>query len=73
MLLRIYQYVLLYEQHLRTYDDAKSCDLDMFRKYFLHMMKNGFNIPQSQFESMFLSAVHTEEHIDKFLEAFKKL
>ena len=58
---------------VRTYDDAKSCDLDMFRKYFLHMMKNGFNIPQSQFESMFLSAVHTEEHIDKFLEAFKKL
>lgn len=58
---------------VRTYEDAKSCDLNMFKKYFLHMLKSGFNIPQSQFESMFLSAVHTEEHIDKFLEAFRKL
>ena len=58
---------------VRSYDDAKSCDLEMFKKYFLHMLNNGFNIPQSQFESMFFSAVHTEEHIDKFLEAFKKL
>ena len=57
---------------VRSYDDAKSCDLEMFKKYFLHMNKNGFNIPQSQFESMFLSAVHTEEHIDKFLETFKR-
>lgn len=58
---------------VRSYDDAKICDLEMFKKYFLHMLKNGFNIPQSQFESMFLSAVHTEEHIDRFLEVFKQL
>lgn len=58
---------------VRSYDDAKSCDLEMLKKYFLHMLKNGFNIPQSQFESMFLSAVHTEEHIDRFLEVFKQL
>ena len=58
---------------VRSYDDAKSCDLEMFKKYFLHMLKNGFNIPQSQFESMFLSAVHTEEHIERFLEVFKQL
>lgn len=58
---------------VRSYDDAKSCDLEMFKKYFLHMLNSGFNIPQSQFESMFLSAVHTGEHIDKFLEAFRTL
>lgn len=58
---------------VRSYDDAKSCDLEMFKKYFLHMLNSGFNIPQSQFESMFLSAIHTEEHIDKFLEAFRTL
>jgi len=58
---------------VRSYDDAKSCDLEMFKKYFLHMLNNGFNIPQSQFESMFLSSVHTEKHIDKFLEVFKNL
>ncbi len=52
---------------------VRSYDLEMFKKYFLHMLNSGFNIPQSQFESMFLSAVHTEEHIDKFLEAFRTL
>lgn len=57
---------------VRTYEDAKSCNLEVFKKYFLHMLKSGFNIPQSQFESMFLSALHTEEHADKFLEAFRK-
>ena len=57
---------------VRTYDDAISCDLEMFKKYFLHMLRSGFNIPQSQFEAMFLSSVHTEEHVDKFLEAFRE-
>ncbi|EKY23234.1 glutamate-1-semialdehyde 2,1-aminomutase [Clostridium celatum] len=58
---------------VRTYEDAKSCDLEMFKKYFLHMLKNGFNLPQSQFEAIFLSSEHTEEHINKFLEVFRKL
>lgn len=58
---------------VKSYDDAKSCDLEMFKKYFLHMLKSGFNIPQSQFEAVFLSSEHTEEHIDKFLETFRCL
>lgn len=56
---------------VRTYEDAKSCNLEMFKKYFMHMLKNGFNLPQSQFEAIFLSSEHTDEHIDKFLEVFK--
>ena len=35
------------------------------------MIKGGI-YQDFQFESMFLSAVHTEEHIDKFLEIFKR-
>ena len=41
---------------VRTYEDAKSCNLEMFKKYFLCMNKNGINIPQSQFEALFLSS-----------------
>lgn len=29
---------------VRTYEDAKSCNLEMFKKYFLCMNKNGINI-----------------------------
>lgn len=58
-------------QEVKCYDDVKTCDGERFKRYFLHMLNKGFNIPPSQFEAMFLSVKHTEEHIDKFLEAFE--
>ncbi|ELC8441299.1 glutamate-1-semialdehyde 2,1-aminomutase [Clostridium perfringens] len=56
---------------VNSYDDVKTCDGERFKRYFSHMLDKGFNIPPSQFEAMFLSVKHTEEHIDKFLEAFE--
>lgn len=58
-------------KEVKCYDDVKICDGERFKRYFLHMLNKGFNIPPSQFEAMFLSVKHTEEHIDKFLEAFE--
>ena len=58
-------------KEVKCYDDVKTCDGERFKRYFLHMLNKGFNIPRSQFEAMFLSVKHTEEHIDKFLEAFE--
>ena len=60
-------------KEVKCYDDVKTCDGERFKRYFLHMLNKGFNIPPSQFEAMFLSVKHTEEHIDKFLEAFESL
>ena len=59
-------------KEVKCYDDVKTCDGERFKRYFLHMLNKGFNIPPSQFEAMFLSVKHTEEHIDKFLEIFKR-
>lgn len=58
-------------KEVKCYDDVKTCDGERFKRYFLHMLNKGFNIPPSQFEAMFLSVKHTEEHIDKFLEALE--
>ncbi|WP_375792522.1 glutamate-1-semialdehyde 2,1-aminomutase [Clostridium perfringens] len=58
-------------KEVKCYDDVKTCDGERFKRYFLHMLNKGFNIPPSQFEAMFLSVKHTEEHIDRFLEAFE--
>ena len=58
-------------KEVKCYDDVKTCDGERFKRYFLHMLNKGFNIPPSQFEAMFLSVKHAEEHIDKFLEAFE--
>lgn len=60
-------------KEVKKYDDVKTCDEEMFKKYFIHMINNGINIPPSQYEALFLSTAHTEEHINKFLEAFKNL
>lgn len=59
------------EKEVNTYEDVKTCDLDMFKKYFKHMLNNNIYLPPSQFEALFLSTEHTEEHIDKFLQAFE--
>ncbi len=59
-------------KEVKKYADVKTCNEEIFKKYFKHMINNGFNIPPSQYEALFLSIAHTEEHINKFLEAFKK-
>lgn len=59
------------EAQVNNYEDAKKCDTKLFKKYFKHMLKNGIYMPPSQFESLFISAKHTTEHIEKFLEAFR--
>ena len=58
-------------KEVKKYDDVKSCNEEIFKKYFKHMIESGINIPPSQYEALFLSFVHTEDHINKFLEAFR--
>ncbi|MEG0306604.1 MAG: glutamate-1-semialdehyde 2,1-aminomutase [Clostridium sp.] len=56
---------------VNNYEDASMCNTDMFKKYFIHMLDKGINLPPSQFEAMFLSNCHFNEDIDKFLIAFE--
>ncbi|MEG0774689.1 glutamate-1-semialdehyde 2,1-aminomutase [Clostridium sp.] len=58
-------------EELNNYEDVQKCNVDMFKKYFKHMLSNGINLPPSQFEALFLSLAHTEEHILKFLKSFE--
>ncbi|MEI6891414.1 MAG: glutamate-1-semialdehyde 2,1-aminomutase [Pontiella sp.] len=53
-------------------DDSKACDQTAHAAYFHHMLDHGFYTPPSSFEVAFVSAAHTQEHIDAFLEAFNK-
>lgn len=50
------------------YESAKTSDTVLFGKYFNHMLNKGNYIGPSQFEAIFLSAAHTQENIQKFLE-----
>jgi len=37
------------------------------------MLENGIYLPPSQFEAMFLSSAHTDEDIEKTIDAFEKV
>lgn len=55
-----------------NYETAKNSDLDLFRRYFAAMVEQGVNIAPSQFEGMFVSAVHTEDDIDATIAAQRR-
>jgi glutamate-1-semialdehyde 2,1-aminomutase len=52
-------------------ETAKTSDLDMFAKVWRHLIKEGIYWPPSQFESAFLSTVHSKHDIDKTIKAFE--
>ena len=52
-----------------NYETAKTSNLDRFKMYFQQCIDQGISIPPSQFEGMFVSAVHTEKEIDTTIEA----
>ena len=52
------------------FETAKTSDLELFADYYKLMAEAGIFLPPSQFEGMFLSTAHTEEHIAKTVEAF---
>jgi len=57
-------------EKVSDYDKAKTSDLKLFADYYRLMAEEGIFLPPSQFEGMFLSTAHTEEHISKTVEAF---
>ncbi|WP_083964374.1 glutamate-1-semialdehyde 2,1-aminomutase [Shimazuella kribbensis] len=55
-----------------SYDQAKTADTDLFAKYYRNMLAEGILLPPSQFEGMFVSLAHSEEDIERTLEANRK-
>lgn len=56
-------------EEVKDYDSALKADTMMYAAFFREMLKRGVYLPPSQFESVFLSAAHTEEDVEKTLEA----
>lgn len=54
---------------VNDYADAKTSDLERFSKYFRKMRETGVYLPPSQFEALFVSAAHTDDHIDATIRA----
>ena len=61
------------DRDVACFEDAKTCDLDLFSKFYLGMRHQGVYIAPSQFEALFLSTAHTDEHIDATVHAAEKV
>lgn len=60
------------DKEVNDYTSAKTSDTAEFAKYFNHMLSRGNYFGPSQFESIFVSAAHTKENIDKTLTDMKE-
>jgi glutamate-1-semialdehyde 2,1-aminomutase len=54
---------------IHNYDDASTCDIPTFRRYFAAMLQAGIYLAPSQFETGFVSTAHTDEDIEITLRA----
>ncbi len=54
-----------------NYDTARQSNLDYFAQYYRAMIEEGIFLPPSQFEGLFLSTAHTDEDIEKTIQAVR--
>lgn len=62
------------DQEVTDFQSVKSCDTEFFKRYFNALLEEGIYTAPSQFEAGFMSAVHTDDDIEKTIVAsFKAL
>jgi glutamate-1-semialdehyde 2,1-aminomutase len=60
------------EGPVTDWDSASKSDIAAFGRFFRSMLDAGIYLPPSQFEAAFLSAAHTEEDVQRTIEAARK-
>src|SRR4029434_10521242 len=57
---------------VRDWDTANRSDREAFSRFFHAMLDEGVYLAPSQFEAAFISTAHTDEIIDRTIEAARK-
>lgn len=57
------------ETEIKDFNSVMTCNTDFFKKYFSGLLEQGVYIAPSQFEAGFMSTIHTDDDIDRTLEA----
>ena len=60
------------ETPVRDYDSAVTSDGKTFGAYFRHMLAHGIYVAPSQYEAMFVSWAHTDEDIERTVQAIEE-
>lgn len=61
--------VFFTDQPVTGYDQARSSNLDHFRRWYIGLLERGIYAAPSQFEAMFLSDAHTDADLERILAA----
>ena len=64
--------VFFNESPVNSYADAKQCDTERFGAFARAMLDRGVYLPPSQFEAWFVSLAHTDEDVERTLEAARE-
>ncbi|WP_210366730.1 glutamate-1-semialdehyde 2,1-aminomutase [Bacillus sp. REN3] len=59
-------------ENVINYEAAKTSNLEFFAEYYREMASEGVFLPPSQFEGLFLSTAHTDEDLQKTVEAAER-
>jgi len=54
----------------RNYREVRECNTGLFQQFWIRMLAAGIFLPPSQFETNFLSVVHTEQDIETIISAY---
>jgi len=57
---------------VRNFADVQSTNIKQFKKFFAHMLNQGIYLAPSAYEAMFVSLAHTEEDIERTIEAARR-
>ena len=60
------------EKEVYDYADAEAADQEAFKVWFKAMLEQGIYLAPSQFETLFMSGAHSDEDIDRTIEAAGK-
>jgi len=61
------------DEPVRDFEDASACDTDRYAELFRHLLARGIYVAPSQFEAMFVSLAHSDEDVDRTVEAVAEL
>ena len=57
------------DKPVRSFPDVQATDIESFKRYFTAMLNQGIYLAPSAYEAMFVSLAHTDEDIERTIEA----
>ncbi len=61
------------DMDVKNFEDAKTSDLDLFSSFYKGMLQKGIYLAPSQFEALFVSSAHSDEDLDRTIQAAEEV